>query len=136
MSRVNVETVQRAIEAWNADHLDAFLAVLDAHVEWHPAIEPGLEGRETIYRGHDGAQRVWRENRGGAWERLRNRPHELRDLGESVLALGHLELSARKTGIEFSQEVGELFDVQAGKIVRIRDFLTHAEALEAAGLSE
>ena len=63
-------------------------------------------------------------------------PEELRDLGEAVLALGHMDLTARKTGIEFSQELGEVFDCRAGKIVRIRDFLTHAEALEAVGLSE
>jgi ketosteroid isomerase-like protein len=47
-----------------------------------------------------------------------------------------MDMAARMTGIEFSQELGEVFDIRAGKIVRIRDFLTHAEALEAAGLSE
>jgi ketosteroid isomerase-like protein len=136
MSQENVETVQRAIEAWNADDLDAFLAELDADVAWHPAIEPGLEGKATIYRGHDGARKIWRQDRGEAWERLTNRPLEFRDLGESVLALGHIDLTARVTGIEFSQEVGEVFDLRAGKIVRIRDFLTHAEAIEAAALRE
>ena len=136
MSQENVEAVQRAVEAWNADDLDAFLAELDADVEWQPAIESGLEGKATTYRGHDGAQKVWGENRGEAWERLTNRSQEFRDLGESVLALGHMDLAARTTGIEFSQELGEVFDIRAGKIVRIRDFLTHAEALEAAGLRE
>jgi ketosteroid isomerase-like protein len=136
MSQQNVETVRRAIDAWNADDLDGFLAELDADVEWQPAIEPGLEGKATVYRGRDGARQIWRQDRGEAWERLVNRPAELRDLGESVLALGHLELTAQTTGIEFSQEVGEVFDLRAGKIVRIRDFLTHAEALEAAGRSE
>ena len=136
MSQENLESVQRVIEAWNADDLDAFLAELDADVEWHPAIEPGLEGKGTTYRGHHGARRIWRQDRGEAWERLTNRPQEFRDLGESVLALGHMDLTARKTGIEFSQEVGEVFDFRAGKIVRIRDFLTHAEAIKVAGLSE
>jgi ketosteroid isomerase-like protein len=136
MSRENVETVQRAIEAWNADDLDAFLGVLDAEVEWHPAIQPGLEGKATTYLGHDGAREIWRQDRGEAWERLTNRAREFRDLGESVLALGHMELTARATGIELSQELGEVFDLRAGKIVRIRDFLTHAEAIEAAGLRE
>jgi hypothetical protein len=42
MSQENVETVQRAVEAWNADDLDAFWAELDAEVESHPAIQPGL----------------------------------------------------------------------------------------------
>ena len=136
MSQENVETVQRAVEAWNADDLGAFLAELSVNVEWQPAIEPGLEGKATTYRGHDGARDIWRQDRGDAWERLTNRPQEFRDLGESVLALGHLELTARVTGIEFSQEVGEVFDLRAGKIVRIRDFLTHAEAIQAAGLRE
>jgi ketosteroid isomerase-like protein len=133
MSQAKLETVRRAIEAWNADDLDAFLAELDPDVEWQPAIQPGLEGKATTYRGHDGARRIWRQDRGEAWERLRNRPHEFRDLGESVLVLGHIDLTARATGIEFSQEVGEVFDLRAGKIVRIRDFLTHAEAIEVAG---
>jgi ketosteroid isomerase-like protein len=136
MSRENVETVQRAIDAWNADDLNAFLAELDPDVEWHPAIEPGLEGTATTYRGPDGARKIWRQDRGEAWERLTNRPRELRDLGDSVLALGHMDLTAPTTGIEFSQELGEVFDLRAGKIVRIRDFLTHAEALEAVGLPE
>ena len=131
-----MEAVQRAVEAWNRDDLDAFLAELDADVEWHPAIEPGLEGKGTTYRGHGGARKIWGQERGEAWERLTNRPQEFRDLGESVLVLGHLDLTARATGIEFRQEVGEVFDLRAGKIVRIRDFLTHGEALKAAGLSE
>ena len=136
MSQENVEVVQRAVEAWNADDLDAFLAELHADLEWHPSIEPGLEGTATIYRGHDGARKAWREYRGEAWERLTSRPQEVRDLGESVLLLGRIEFTARTTGIEFSQEIGELFEFRGGKIVRARDFLTHAAALEAAGLSE
>src|SRR4051794_1881265 len=48
MSRANVESAQRAVEAWNADDLDAFLAELDADFEWHPAIEPGLEGKGKL----------------------------------------------------------------------------------------
>ena len=136
MSQENVDTVQRAVRAWNAHDLDAFLAELDAELEWHPSIEPGLEGTATAYRGHDGARKAWREYRGEAWERLAIRPQELRDLGESVLLLSQMEFTARRTGIEFSQELGELFEFRGGKIVRARDFLTHAGALEAAGLSE
>jgi len=68
-----------------------------------------LRERQTTYRGHDGARRVWAEDRGESWERLTNRPQEFRDLGESVLALGQMDLAARATGIEFSQELGEVF---------------------------
>ena len=48
MSQENVEIVQRAVQAWNADDLDAFLAQLDAG-SCAPAIEPGLEGKATTY---------------------------------------------------------------------------------------
>ena len=133
MSQENVETVQRLVAAWIADDLDAYLAELDAEIEWYPSIEPGLEGKATVFRGHDDVRKAWREYRGEAWERLTPRPQEFRDLGESVLALGQIDLIARATGIEFSQEIGQLFEFRGGKIVRVRDFLTHAEALEAVG---
>ena len=50
-----------------------------------------------------------------AWVR-HNRSQEFRDLGESALALGHMDLTARATGIgEFSPELGEVFDFRAGR---------------------
>jgi ketosteroid isomerase-like protein len=136
MSQENVEAVRRGVQAWNADDLDAFLAELDPEVEWHPSIEPALEGGETTYRGHDGARKAWDDYRGGAWERLTMRIQEIRDLGESVVVLSHIDLTARTTGIEFTQEVGQLVTFRGGKLLRSQDFLSHAEALEAAGLSE
>jgi ketosteroid isomerase-like protein len=136
MSQENVEAVRRAYEAWNADDLDAFLAELDPEVEWHPSIEPALEGGETTYRGLDGARRAWDDYRGGAWERLTIQVQQIRDLGESVLALGHLDLTARTTRMRFREEVGSLMTFRGGKILRSRDFLSHADACEAAGQSE
>ena len=137
MSDQNVETVKRAVAAWNADDLDAFLVEFDADIEWHPSIQQSLEGKEAaVFRGHEGARRSWRDFHGETWESVKNRPQEIRDLGDSVLLLGRMDLTARATGIEFSQELGELVEFREGKIARIRDFLTHAEALEAAGLSE
>lgn len=136
MSRENLETVQRALEAWNADDLDAFLAELDPEVEWYPSIERAVEGGEPTYLGHEGARRAWNEYRGEAWGRLTARPQEIRDLGGSVLVLGRFEVSGRTTGLEFGQEIGQVITIRGGRIVRSQDFLSHAEALEAAGLSE
>ena len=136
MSEENVEIVRRMVEAWNADDLDAFLAELDPDVEWHASIEPALEGRGTTFRGHDGARKAWDDYRGGAWERATIRVQEIRDLGESVLGLGHFDLTARTTGIEFQQEVGQLLTFRDGKLATTHDYLSHREALEAAGLSE
>ena len=136
MSQENVEAVQRCVRAWNTDDLYAYLALLDPEVEWHPSIEPALEGGETTYRGHDGARKAWDDYRGGAWERLTIRIQEIRDLGESVLVLGHIDLTARATGLEFTEEVGSLMTFRGRKILSSHDFLSHAGALEAAGLEE
>ena len=110
----------RAHEAWSTDDLDAFLAELDPEVEWHPSIEPALEGGETAYRGLDGARKAWDDYRGGAWERLTVQIQEIRDLGESVLVLGHIDLTARTTGIVFHEEVGQVGTFRGGKIATCR----------------
>jgi ketosteroid isomerase-like protein len=112
------------------------LAELDPEVEWHPSIEPALEGRATTYRGHDGARRVWEEYRGEAWGGITSQVREIRDGGDSVLVLAHLDVIGRTTGIEFGEELGMLITFRGGKILCSQDFLSHAEAREAAGLSE
>ena len=112
------------------------MAEADPEVEWHTAIEQALEGRGRTYRVHDGLRKAWDEYRSETWGGLLNQIQEIRDLGESVLVLGHLDVSGRTTGIDSSQEFGQLVTFRGGKILRTHDFLSHVEALEAAGLSE
>jgi ketosteroid isomerase-like protein len=135
MSEENVETVQRAQEAWDAENLDAWLAEADPEVEWHTAMGQALEGRKSTYRGHDGLRKAWDEYRNQAWGGFRDQIQEIRDLGESVLVLGHL-VTARMAGIEAGQEFGQLVTFRDGKILRSEDFLSRAETLEAAGMRE
>jgi ketosteroid isomerase-like protein len=136
MSQENVETVRRAWEAWNADDLDAFLAELHPDVEWHPSLEPAFEGKATTIKGHDGARRAWAEYRGEMFERLTIQVEEVRDLEESVLVLGRFTVTGRATHIGFDTEVGSLVTFRDGKVATGHDYLSHREALEAAGLSE
>jgi ketosteroid isomerase-like protein len=136
MSQENVETVQRAVAAWNADDLDAFLAELDPDVEWHPSIEPGLEGQATTYEGHEGMRRAWAEYRGETFERLTLQVEEIRDLGDSVLVLGRFAVIGRTTHIEFDTEAGSFVTFCDGKIATTHDYLSHQRALNAAGLSQ
>jgi ketosteroid isomerase-like protein len=136
VSQENVETVKRAFEAWKADDLDAFLAELHPEVEWHPSLEPALEGEATTYKGHEGARRAWAEYRGETFERLTPQVEEVRDLGETVLVLGRFVVTGRATHLEFDTELGSLGTFRDGKIATVHDYLSHREALEAAGLSE
>jgi ketosteroid isomerase-like protein len=136
MSRENVETVQRVHRAWKADDLEAFLAELHSDAEWHPSIEPALEGRATAYHGHEGARQAWTEYRGEAFGRLAVEIDEVRDLGDTVLLLGRFMVTGRTTLIEFGSELGQVFTFRDGKIASSHDYLSHREALEAVGLRE
>jgi hypothetical protein len=61
---------------------------------------------------------------------------DIRDLGQSVLALGEIEATGHTTGLNFTGELAQLATYRAGRVVTFRDFSSHAEGLEAAGLRE
>jgi ketosteroid isomerase-like protein len=136
MSQENVEIARRTFDAWVRDDLDAFLAEIDPEVVWHTAIEGMAEGDETVYRGHDGVRQIGKDYRGEVFSRMEAWEDELLDLGSSVLRLGHLRVTGRTSGMEVESEFAQHVVMRDGLIISSRDYLNHAEALEAAGLSE
>ena len=73
--------------------------------------------------------------KGEAFQQLEARYDEFRDLGESVLALGEIEIIGQASQLEVASEIAQLLTFRGGKIASSR-IMSHAEALEAAGLSE
>ena len=136
MSQENVEIARRCFGAWNRDDLDAFLAEIDPEAVWHTAIEGTVEGEDTVYRGHDGMRQVWKNYRGEVFGRMEASETELIDLGDAVLRLGRLRVTGQASGVEMESEFAQHVVMRDGLIVSSRDYLSHAEALEAAGLSE
>jgi ketosteroid isomerase-like protein len=126
MSQENVESFKRLVEAWNRDDFDAWIDQVDPEVEWFTLVE--------VYRGHAGVRQAWESLKGTM--QIRSRYDDFRDLGESVLALGEMEGTGQTTRLDLTGELAHLVTYRGGKIVKIRDFRSHAEALEAAGLSE
>lgn len=126
MSQENVEVFKRGVEAWNGGDLDAFIDLVDPEIEWFALME--------VYRGHAGVRRAWESFKGDM--QLKVRFDDIRDLGESVLALGEMETTGHTTRLDFTTEIAQLVTYRRGKAVRTRDFPSHAEALEAAGLRE
>ena len=136
MSEENVEVFKRAVELWNRDDLDAWIDLFDPEFEWHTAIERAVEGTDSVFRGLPGARKVWDSYKGEAFERLDIRYDDFRDLGESMLALGEIKILGRTSQLELTSEIAQLVTFRGGKMVGSRDFMSHAEALEAAGLSK
>jgi ketosteroid isomerase-like protein len=126
MSEEDVEAFRRSYEAWNRDDFDAWIAYFDPEVQWSAILEE--------FRGYAGIRDAWQSFKVDA--ELKARFDDIRDLGDSVLALGELTGTGRTTGMNLSGEIAQLATFRDGKIVSFRDFASHAEALEAAGLRE
>ena len=117
---------KRGVEAWNGDDLDAFIDLVDPGIEWFALME--------VMAGHAGVRRAWESFK----VTVCNSRFDLTTFVTwgSVLALGEMETTGQTTGLDFTTEIAQLVTYRGGKAVRTRDFPSHAEALEAAGLPE
>jgi len=134
MSQNNVEIVRRVADAYNSRDVGAMLAELDPEIEWYPWLQVQLGGEDTVYRGHQGVRKGVRDGE-EAFSEIRAEPSELRDLGERVLAIGHLRARGRESGAITESAIAWIVEFKSGKVVRVREYLDPNEALEAAGLA-
>jgi ketosteroid isomerase-like protein len=133
MSEENVELTLLMIDAFNRRDVEAVIALTDPEAVWSPAIEALTEGSRT-YRGHAGTRQYYKDLAEFADE-SHFELSEARDLGDQVLVLGRLSMRFA-SGVELDQEGGGIFTWRNGKCVETRPWLSRAEALKAAGLSE
>jgi ketosteroid isomerase-like protein len=126
MSQENVASFKRSVDASNRNDFDTRIDQFDPDLEWFALME--------VFHGLDGARQAWESFKSDA--QLTIRFDDVRDLGESVLALGEMEMRGKTTYLNFVGELAQWGTYRGGKVVRYRDFRSHAEALEAAGLSE
>ena len=113
---------------------EAVLAAYDEHLdpdyEWCPAVVGGLE--ENSYRGPEGVRRYY-EERDEAFEDNRVDLVSFREVAKDVLAL-HVRSTAkgRASGARIDEEVGLVYRMRDGRILKARAYTSYAEALAAA----
>ena len=141
MSQENVETARRIAENFQAalerghfhESLSVDAGLLDPDFEWVPAAQ--LTDTEH-YRGYDGFQRfmeIWTED----FEDWSSEVEQFIDAGpDCVVAVVRQRATGKESGVPVEVEQGLLFDFEAGRVIRMRNFLDPADALKAAGLSE
>jgi ketosteroid isomerase-like protein len=129
----NVEIVKRLMEAVDRRDIDAFAEVTTPDFEWLPVFAARVGG--DVYRGREGIETFLGEI-DEIWEEFRPLPEEYRDLGDGVLGLGRLKTRGRSSGVPMDSPWGGVYDLRDGKVSRIRTFLDHAQASQAAGLSQ
>ena len=130
MSEENLEFARSVIGRWNAGER----SFPDEEIHPDAVLVSRLLGNPVT--GREGVRRYLREI-DEQFEEWTIEVEDWRDEGDFVVALGHIRLHGRRSGVAFDQPVGILFEVRGGQLVRFETFPGDpAGALEAAGLSQ
>jgi ketosteroid isomerase-like protein len=127
MSQENVEAVRLLFAAFERQDWEAALDLFDPAVEWSPT--------EGTYHGRAGvvsSLAEWFE----PWEEHHVEADEFADVGDHVLAVVHLTARGVRSGVEIDQYFFQVYAVRRGRIVRMVEFVTRDDALEAAGVHD
>jgi ketosteroid isomerase-like protein len=144
MSQENVEKVRAWLATWDREILRpetrpferinsmAFGSGLYApDAVYEDGVLPDHAGEP--YRGLDGFNRAgetWIEQ----YEWMVVEMERIIDADEQVVSFHHVRRKMLHTGIEFEESLAYVSTFQGGKVVHIRAYADHAEALKAVGL--
>jgi ketosteroid isomerase-like protein len=130
MSEENVEMVRAGFEAWNAGDMDAYRDLLDPDVVMHTPEDWPERGP---YVGREAVLRQFRQMR-DVWDAETAEPiGEFIDAGDRVLM--RFVWRGEGHGPDVNLELTCVYTLRNGRHVSFEFFRDHAEALEAAGLS-
>jgi ketosteroid isomerase-like protein len=130
MSEENVEVVRRAVAAFNARDRDRVLSMCDPEIEFRSAIE------QKTYRGLDEVV-GYREEVAAVMEDFHFEDSRFLDAGrDRVVHLYRMVGRGAGSGVPVSREVGALWQLRDGKLLKGEIYLDQRQALEAAGLRE
>ena len=127
--------VGRGNAAANRRDFDVAFLALDPGIEYHPRQDQIALDQDAVYYGHSGYREMWRKWT-EAFEDVRLEPEEVLDLGDRLLATVQVRAHGSGSGVPLNTTDFKLFKLRRGLVVWQQDFGDHAEALEAAGLSE
>ena len=121
-------------DAYNRRDVGAMLDELHPEIEWYPWLQVQLGGGATVYRGDQGVREGIRD--GEEASEIQAEPSEVRDLGERVVAIGHLRARGKEERRDHRIGTPLGSEFKSGKVIRVREYLDPQEALESAGLEE
>jgi len=132
VSRENLESVRRVLEAVTERDLAALMSLTDPEVEWRSFFAALLRGGE--YRGHKALQR-YVDDLNDAFEVIRPEAIQLLEVGDLVVGVGRVCYRGRASGVEAEDaSVGWVFRFKDGKVVNFRAFREPEKAFATVGL--
>lgn len=136
MSEADIAVAEATVRSWNARQREGFLAQFHPEGVWSSAIKRQVEGGEGLYRGRKEIGEFWDEWH-AVWDELNIVVSEISSpRAGCVVAFGALRASGKGSGVDTEQPFGWVFLVEEGLIREVRAYLSRAETLKAAGLSE
>jgi ketosteroid isomerase-like protein len=139
MSQENVEVVRRLFEVFRKGmergDLGAWFDSEDLADDFEWITPPGVPGLGT-YRGREGFlefMRIWTED----FEDWSVELERLIDAGDDrVVGLFHQRGIGKGSGVPVELHQALVYELERGRVIRMRNYIDPAEALEAAGLRE
>jgi ketosteroid isomerase-like protein len=126
----DVASIREILDAWNRGDIEGVVARTAEDIVWVPVTVATVEG-QSGFRGRDGFRQFfeqWRET----WETWNIELHECREVGDRIVALGHVRARGRGSGVELDTPVAYIFEFREGLVERGQSFFDHEEALAAA----
>ena len=130
MSAENLDLVRRSFEAFARGDFETAFAAHDADTEWRTASD---EPDSQTYRGIEGLHQLvvalselWTDRFGG-----RQRFETFIDRGDWVIVPWRARLRGKGSGVEIEASETYAVLVSGGRIVRVEEYRTTEEALEA-----
>jgi ketosteroid isomerase-like protein len=131
MSQENIQLVRAAIDAMNANDVDALIEMAAPSFEYDVSRAVGpFSGVYSL----DESARAWEEF-AGAWEFVRYEADEFIESGEHVVTPFTNYLRGRD-GIEVQARAAWVWTIRDGTVARLCFYQERQEALEAVGLGE
>jgi ketosteroid isomerase-like protein len=134
MTKESIGTLARRwSQAFNERDMNALADLTSEDFEFRPYLASLIE--TTVYRGHDGL-RTYFEDARAAWEEIKVRQAEVREVGDHTISFGELRGKGRASGLEVRVPLTWVGDWHDGKLVRLVTYTSKDEALEAVGLTQ
>ena len=128
MSPEDLETVRRAYDAFAGGDLETLTTFLAPDIEWRTTPEVpfmgNYSGLDEFMRGMD----EWTS----AFDDVTTEIKEMIDAGENVIVHHRMRGRGRDSGVEVDLAIFQVVAVRDGQLVRMHDFGTRDDALEAA----
>jgi ketosteroid isomerase-like protein len=133
MSVSNVELLRLAVDAANHRDVATLDAIWSEQAEFHSTFAAS-EGR--VFRGRQGT-RDYFATLGEVFDDMRVEIEEITEAGEDrLVVMVRVTGRGKGSGVNVEQRNGQVWTFVRGKVARVDSFMSRAEALEAAGLSE